>query len=404
MRAWRLHSQQPLGEEKVPLRLEEVPLPVPGPGEVRLRVEACGVCHTDLHIAEGELPAAHLPLTPGHQVVGIIDAIGPRTPAAAGGGAPAAAPGAALTGAPAAASLTETAGGLEIGRRVGLTWLYSACGGCRFCRSGLENLCQNARFTGLHVDGGFAEYVIAPVDFVIPLPPELGAAPEVAPLLCAGMIGYRSLKVAGVRPGETIGLIGFGASAHLVIQVLRHWGCTVFVFTRSEKHRQLARRLGAAWAGGLDETPADRPGSAWPAGGRPGWPGGDRPARDRPAGDRRGGGLDAGICDRVISFAPVGAVIPRALALTRPGGTVAINAVHLDKVPEFPYPLLWRERTLRSVANVTRQDAYEFIELVRTAHLRAEVEVFPFEALPEALLALKQARVQGAPVLLVGAR
>lgn len=379
MKAWRLCAQQPPRGEKAPLRLEEVPLPIPGPGEVRLRVEACGVCHTDLHIAEGELPAAHLPLTPGHQVVGTIDAVGARPPATA--------------------ASTTAGSGLEVGRRVGLTWLYSACGECRFCRSGLENLCEDARFTGFHVDGGFAEYVIAPMDFVIPLAPELGTAPEVAPLLCAGVIGYRSLKVAGVQPGETVGLIGFGASAHLVIQVLRHWGCTVFVFTRSEKHRQLARRLGAAWAGALDETPVDQPGGAWPAGGRPGWPGGDRPT-----GDRRGGGLDTGICDRVISFAPVGAVIPRALALTRPGGTVAINAVHLDKVPEFPYPLLWRERTLRSVANVTRQDAYEFIELVRTAHLRAEVEVFPFEALPEALLALKQARVQGAPVLVVGAR
>ncbi|WP_231699448.1 zinc-dependent alcohol dehydrogenase family protein [Limnochorda pilosa] len=319
-----------------PLRSAERPMPEPGPGEVRVRVEVCGLCHTDLHTVEGELELPRLPVTPGHQVVGRVDAVGPGVP---------------------------TGGSLARGTRVGVPWLYEACGRCDACRRGEENLCPSARFTGLHVDGGCAEYLVAPADFVVPIPD--GFTPEeAAPLLCAGIIGYRSLRVAGLVPGERLGLYGFGASAHLALQVARHWECPVYVFSRSEEHRALARELGAVWAG---------------------------PASERPP----------AVLDRSVLFAPVGDLIPQALAHLRPGGTLAVNAVHLDRIPAFPYSLLYGERTLRSVANATRRDAFEFLELAARIPIRPHVRVYPFEAAPAALDDLKAARIQGAGVLRV---
>lgn len=328
-----LHSPRPAEEN--PLRPEELPVPVPGPGQVRLRVRACGVCHTDLHTVEGELPLRRLPVIPGHQVVGVIDQIGPQDP----GQGPA----------------------LRVGDRVGIPWVHWTCGSCDHCRRGEENLCERALFTGLDVNGGYAEYAVAPADFVVPIP-DVFSDTEAAPLLCAGIIGYRSLRLAGVQPGETLALFGFGASAHLAIQVARHWGCRVYVFTRSREHQRLARELGAAWAGSAGEQ-APSP------------------------------------ADRAITFAPAGDLIPVALGALRRGGTLAINAVHLDRVPAFDYRLLYWERTVRSVANSTRQDALEFMEIAARIPIRVTTRVYPLEEANRALQDLKHRTVSGAAVL-----
>jgi propanol-preferring alcohol dehydrogenase len=314
----RLHAQ---GQ---PLRLEEVPDPAPGPGDVRLRVSACGVCRTDLHICDGDLPLHRRPLVPGHQIVGVVDA-----------------------------------GELEAGTRVGVAWLRHACGDCDLCRRGLENLCEKATFTGWDGDGGYAEYAVAPAAFVYPLPDSMSDL-QAAPLLCAGIIGYRSLRIAGVQPGDTVGLFGFGASAHLALQVARHWGCRVFAFSRGAAHRALALQLGADWAG-TDDPPAR---------------------------------LDA-----AVTFAPAGAVIAQALRVMRPGATLAVNAIHLDTVPALDYELLYRERAVKSVCNATRQDGAEFLRLAAEIPIHAETEVFP---LAEANLALRRVRdgeIHGAAVL-----
>ncbi|MDR7465175.1 MAG: zinc-dependent alcohol dehydrogenase family protein [Armatimonadota bacterium] len=331
MRVQELHHPRPVEEE--PLRPATRPVPIPGPGEVLLRVVATGVCHTDLHIAEGELPPRLQVVVPGHQVVGIVETAGPGV-------------------------------ALPAGQRVGVTWLYRACGRCPACRRGEENLCPEARFTGYDVDGGYAEFMVADAGFVYPIPEAFSAA-QAAPLLCAGVIGYRSLRKADVAPGERVGLFGFGASAHLAIQVARHWGCEVFVFTRSPEHRALAEELGAAWAGSADDPPP------------------------RPL-------------DRAVLFAPAGGLIPRALATLRPGGTLAINAVYLDRIPEMAYGLLYGERTLRSVSNLTPQDAREFLALAAAIPLVTEVEVFPLEAANAALQKLKRREVKGAAVLAIG--
>ncbi len=388
MKAMVLRGPAPV--ESQPLSLEDVPEPVPGPREVRIKVRFCGVCRTDLHIVEGELPPVRLPLVPGHQVVGVVDAVGD-----AGGDAGTKAPGeAASDRTPGTAGNTagntgrragdgayyfaEDAGGdaesdvasnaaedancrVRVGDRVGLPWLYSACGRCSFCLKGQENLCERIRFTGYSYDGGYAEYVIARKDFVVQLPP---AFPDLdaAPLLCAGIIGYRSLKVAGVKPGDTVGLFGFGASAHLAIQVARHWGCDVLVFTRSEAHQNLARALGASWAGKAEDGPA-------------------------------------GSCDAAVSFAPAGSVIPPALRALKKGGTLAVNAVHLDGVPAFDYSLLYWEKSVKSVANATREDAREFIRLAAEIPVKVSTEVFPLEEANEALLRLKRGQIQGEAVL-----
>jgi propanol-preferring alcohol dehydrogenase len=301
-------------------------MPVAGPGQVLLRVKACGVCRTDLHIVEGELPAVRRPLIPGHQIVG------------------------------------EAVGGELAGTRVGVSWMGGVDGDCPYCRRGMENLCDAPTFTGYSVDGGYAEYAVARRDFVFPLPEGLNDL-DAAPLLCAGIIGYRSLRVAGVEKGERVGLFGFGASAHLAIAVLRAWGCEVYVSTRGESHRRLAETLGARWVG----SESDRPPEA---------------------------------LDRAITFAPSGDVVVAALASLRKGGVVAINAIHLDRMPEFDYDrLLWGERQIRSVANMTRADAREFLALAAEIGLRPRATVFPLEAANEALEAVKRDAVDGAAVV-----
>jgi propanol-preferring alcohol dehydrogenase len=330
MRAVRLHKQAPIAKE--PLRLEEVEAPEPGPGEVRLRVKVCGVCHTDLHIAVGDLPLVRTPLIPGHQIVGEIESVG--------------------------AGVSEQ----RIGQRVGITWMSSACGSCEHCEAGRENLCAAARFTGYHVDGGFAEMVVAPQEAAHPLPEEFSDA-QAAPLLCAGVIGYRSLRVSEVQPGQRLGLYGFGASAHLAIQVARHWGCEVFVFTRAGHHRDLAEQLGAAWVGGARS---------------------EAPARLHAA----------------VVFAPAGWIVREALRALRPGGTVAINAIHMDAIPELDYrEHLYGERTLRSVTNLTHRDARELLELAAEIPIEAHVETFDLQDANRVLLAMKDSKLEAAAAL-----
>jgi propanol-preferring alcohol dehydrogenase len=320
-----------------PLRERARPDPVAGPGEVVIDVAACAVCRTDLQIATGDLPARRLPVVPGHQVVGRISSIGE-------GVDPAAHP---------------------IGGRVGVAWIASTCGRCRFCHSGRENLCPDARFTGWDGDGGYAERMTARADFTYPLPEMFGDL-DAAPLLCGGTIGYRSLKVAGVdlrdARGTRLGLYGFGASATCVIQLAVHAGCEVFVATRSAKEQRRARAMGASWAGAYD----DRPPVA----------------------------LDA-----AITFAPAGEVVVAALGALDRGGTVAINAIHLDRVPAFDYDRLWLERSLRSVANVTRADVVEFLDLAATIPVTTHTEVFGLDRANDALHRLGAGQIAGAAVL-----
>src|SRR6188472_1596546 len=302
----------------------EVPDPTPGPGEVIVEVGACGVCRTDLQIFQGDLPLRRRPVVLGHQVAGRI---------------------------------------AGTGERVGVAWLHGTDGTCPACRRGLENLCPNAEFTGWTADGGYAELVRARRDFVFPLPAGFGDI-EAAPLLCAGIIGYRSLRLAGADSGGRLGLFGFGSSAHLAIQVARHWGCEVCVFSRSPAEHDLARELGAAWVGGYDDAPPEP--------------------------------LDA-----AVTFAPAGSVVVSALRALAPGGTVAINAIHLDGIPAFDYDLLWRERVLRSVANFTRADANAFLTLAAEIPVRAQTQTFDLAEAPEALARLAPGEVQGSAVLAV---
>lgn len=331
MRAMVLREPKPI--EANPLEPSDLPVPLPEQGQVRLRVRACGLCHTDLHIVEGELPLPKRPIVPGHQLVGVVEALGP--------------------------------GGrrLREGDRVGVPWLHQTCGTCPACRRGAENLCENARFTGYHVDGGYAEAALVPEAFAYPIPdgfPDLHAAP----LLCAGIIGYRALRVAEVRPGERLGLFGFGASAHIAIQVARYWGCEVSVFTRGAEHRRLAAALGAAWVGGAEELPPEA-------------------------------------LDCAVLFAPAGRLLPLALRSVRRGGTVAIAAIYLDRVPEFDYGLLYGERTVRSVTAATRRDGEELLGLAPQIPIRTEVEAFPLTEANVALRRLKGGQLRGAGVLAI---
>ena len=329
MLAQRLERQCPAREQ--PLKMTELPLLLPGKGQVRLRVRYCGVCHTDLHTVEGEIHPPSLPVTPGHQVVGVVDALG------------------------------EDVDGVKIGQRVGVPWLYSTCGECRYCCSGEENLCERAQFTGFDVDGGFAEAMLADARFVLPLPESVSDR-DAAPLLCAGIIGYRSLHKADLRKGERLGLFGFGASAHLAIQVARYWDCEVYVFTRSAEHRRHAEELGAAWVGGAEETPPK-------------------------------------LLDRAVTFAPVGWIVPMALEKLRPGGTLAINAIHMSDIPGFAYPLIYGERTLRSVANATYQDGVDFLRLAAEIPIRPETTLYPLAEANQALQDVKESRLNGEAVL-----
>ncbi len=313
-----------------PLRIEQVPQPSGKTGQVVLRVRACGVCRTDLHIVEGELPPLREKLIPGHQIVGEI-----------------------VEGA-----TTE----LPIGTRVGVSWIGGIDGTCWYCRHGLENLCDSATFTGYTVNGGYAEYALARTDFVFPLPQALDDL-HAAPLLCAGIIGFRSLRVAGVEQGERVGLFGFGASAHLAIAVLRSWQCEVYVSTRGASHRRLAESLGATWVGDETEKPPVQ-------------------------------------LDRAVTFAPSGDVVVAALGSLRKGGVVAINAIHLDRIPEFDYDrLLWGERQIRSVANMTRSDARDFLQIASEIGLRPKVTTFPLDQANEALAAIEADAIDGAAVI-----
>ena len=323
--------REPRPAEQNPLSPADLPVPEPSHGQVRLQVRACGVCHTDLHLVEGEIALPRLPLVPGHQIVGHVEAVG------------------------------DGATRFALGDRVGVPWLYFTCGQCDFCLRGLENLCNQARFTGQHADGGFAEYMIVPEDYAYPVP---GGLPDrqVAPLLCAGIIGYRSLRLSEIQTGGRLGLYGFGASAHVTIQVARHWECEVYVFTRSEEHRRHALELGAAWVGRAQDTP---------------------PAK----------------LDSAITFAPAGWLVPQALRVLRKGGTLALNAIHMSPIPELPYSLLYGERTVRSVANSTRQDAQELLQLAAEIPIRTEVESHPLAEANAVLQRLKRSEVRGSAVL-----
>jgi propanol-preferring alcohol dehydrogenase len=326
--------REPQAAEENPLAVTDLPSPEPGPGQVRLQVRACGVCHTDLHLVEGEIALPRLPVVPGHQIIGIVDALG--------------------------VGVTRFA----LGDRAGVPWLYSTCGQCAYCRRGLENLCDDARFTGQHADGGFAQYMVVPADFAYPIPDGFPDE-QAAPLLCAGIIGYRSLRLSEIEPGGRLGLYGFGASAHVTIQVARHWGCEVYVFTRSEEHQRHALDLGAAWVGQAQDTP---------------------PAE----------------LDSAITFAPAGWLVPEVLRALRKGGTLAINAIHMSPIPEMPYHLIYGERTVRSVANATRQDAEELLKLAAEIPIHTDVELYPLAEANAVLQRLKRREVQGAAVLVIG--
>jgi alcohol dehydrogenase, propanol-preferring len=318
----------PSGVADSPLRIEEVPMPEPQAGQVLLRVRACGVCRTDLHIVEGELAPLHPMIIPGHQIVGEVVA----------------------------------GDGFTAGTRVGVSWIGGTDGTCPFCRRGMENLCDNPTFTGYTVNGGYAEYAVARADFCFPIPAQLDDL-HAAPLLCAGIIGFRALRVAGVEKGERVGLFGFGASAHLAIRVLQAWNCEVYVSTRGESHRKLAESLGATWVGTENEKPPVE-------------------------------------LDRAVTFAPSGDVVIAALSSLRKGGVVAINAIHLDRMPQFDYDrLLWGERQIRSVANMTREDAHDFLALAAEIKLQPKVKSFPLDRANEALQAVKSDSIDGAAVI-----
>jgi propanol-preferring alcohol dehydrogenase len=325
----------PASIDSAPLQLRELPVPEPRAGEIRVRVAACGICRTDLHVVEGELPPQRQAIVPGHQVVGVVDRCG--------------------------AGATR----FKEGDRVGIAWLRSTCGTCRCCRAGHENLCPQARFTGYHADGGYAEYAVVRDDFAYGLPEALGDA-ETTPLLCAGIIGYRALRRADVRPGCRLGLYGFGSSAHIAIQVARHWGCTVYVMTRDERHQQLARALGAAWAGGASAAPPEK-------------------------------------LDSAVLFAPVGDLVLPALEALDHGGTLALAGIYLTDIPVLNYERhLFHEKNLRSVTANTRQDGEELLRIAAEIPIRPHTTAFPLHDANRALQQLKHDAIQGAGVLVVG--
>jgi len=333
MKAMVLRAFKPV--EEAPLEFAEIPGPAPRPAELLVRVEVCGVCHTDLHTVEGDLPGAALPVIPGHQVVGIV--------AAAGSGARRFKP----------------------GDRVGAAWLHSACGTCAYCRTGRENLCAEARFTGYHAGGGYAELMTVPDAFAYAVP-DVFSAEEAAPLLCGGIIGFRALRLSGIRPGEILGQYGVGASAHIAIQIAVHWRCRVFVFSRSRAHRELARSLGAAWTGTADET-APAP------------------------------------TDAAVIFAPAGELVPAALEGTAKGGTVALAGIAMSAIPGLDYQRhLYHERILRSVANATREDGESLLRFAAEIPIRTTTQRFPLADANEVLRRLKGGRITGAAVLGIG--
>jgi propanol-preferring alcohol dehydrogenase len=325
--------EQPGDVSQTPLLLREVARPAPAPKQIRVAVRCCGVCRTDLHTTEGELPLPKLPLIPGHQIVGVVESRG------------------------------AAANKFREGDRVGIPWLHRTDGTCVYCLEGHENLCNHAEFTGLHADGGYGEFTVVDEDFAYLIPEQFSDL-HAAPLLCAGLIGYRSYRLSGAKPGDRLGLYGFGASAHIVIQFSKHLGCEVYVFSRGEAHRKLALRLGAAWAGDAQDDPKVK--------------------------------LDA-----AILFAPAGALVLDALRVLRKGATVALAEITMSAIPQMDYSLIYQERVLRSVANSTRQDAREFLELAAEVPVHTEVQEFSLEDANLALQRLKAAKIEGAAVLVL---
>jgi propanol-preferring alcohol dehydrogenase len=322
---------RPAKVETQPLQYTEVQMPEPGAEEIRVRVHCCGVCRTDLHVVEGELAPRRSPVIPGHQIVGIVE------------------------------KTERNASRFPVGRRVGIAWLHRTDGTCGYCRSGAENLCDDPEFTGYSVDGGYAEYVVAPEQFVYAIP-ESFADEQAAPLLCAGIIGFRSLRLSGIQPGGKLGFYGFGAAAHVAIQVARHWGVDVYAATRDARHQRLALDLGAKWAGGtFDEPPVK---------------------------------LDA-----AIVFAPAGEIVPTALKAMRKGGSLVLGGIHMSPIPSFDYDLLYQERVVRSVANNTRQDGEDFLRIAAEIPIKSRVQLFSLQEANRALNALKNDAIQGAAVL-----
>src|SRR5467141_102371 len=324
----------PAAIETNPLEYADAATPQPKSGEVLVRVRACGVCRTDLHVIEGELPPRKSPVIPGHQVVGVIDRQG------------------------------ENALRFAVGARVGIAWLHQTDGTCEYCRSGAENLCDNPLFTGYSVDGGYAEYIVAPQDFVYAIP-EIFPDEQAAPLLCAGIIGFRSLRLSGIKAGERLGFYGFGAAAHVAIQVARHWNVEVYASTRDARHQRLSLELGAAWTGGTYAEPPEK--------------------------------LDA-----AIIFAPAGEIVPAALKALRKGGTLVLGGIHMSPIPPLDYNLLYQERVIRSVANNTRQDGEDFLRIAAEIPIRTRVQMFPLSEANQALNALKNDAIPGAAVLKIG--
>ena len=314
-----------------PLEFADVPVPEPGRGEVRVRVSACGVCRTDLHVVEGELPPRKSPIIPGHQVVGLVEKLG------------------------------EGATRRKIGERVGIPWLHKTDGTCEYCRGGMENLCDHPRFTGWTDDGGYAEYAVAPEDFVYALPEKLSDE-QIAPLLCAGIIGFRCLRLSDVKSGSRLAFYGFGAAAHLAIQVARHWGVEVYAATRGKKHQQLAAELGAVWVGEAADAPPVK--------------------------------LDA-----AIVFAPAGELVPPALEALKKGGRLILGGIHMSPIPSFSYDLLYMERSIKSVANNTRHDGEDFLRVAAEIPVRTQIQTYPLRDANRALNDLKSDRVNGAAVL-----
>ncbi len=324
----------PAAIETNPLEYADVAMPQPKSGEVLVRVRACGVCRTDLHVVEGELPPRKSPVIPGHQVVGLIE------------------------------KQHENARRFAVGTRVGIAWLHQTDGTCEYCRSGAENLCDNPLFTGYSVDGGYAEYIVAPQDFVYAIP-EGFPDEQAAPLLCAGIIGFRSLRLSGIKAGGRLGFYGFGAAAHVAIQVARHWGVEVFASTRDARHQKLAMELGAALAGGTFDEPPKK--------------------------------LDA-----AIVFAPAGEIVPAALKSLKKGGALILGGIHLSPIPSFDYQLLYQERVIRSVANNTRKDGEDFLRVAAEIPIRTRAQIFPLGEANRALNALKNDAIPGAAVLHIG--
>jgi len=325
--------QKPARVETDPLEYTDFPTPEPAPGEVLVRVHACGVCRTDLHVIEGELPPRKSPVIPGHQVVGVVEKPGPG------------------------------AHRFPLGARVGIAWLHKTDGTCEYCHAGAENLCDDPLFTGYSANGGYAEYVVAPEDFIYAIP-EGFPDEQAAPLLCAGIIGFRSLRLSGVKPGARLGFYGFGAAAHVAIQVARHWNIEVYASTRDARHQKLAVELGAVWAGGtLDQPPKS---------------------------------LDA-----AIVFAPAGEIVPAALKALKKGGSLVLGGIHMSPIPSFSYDLLYQERVIRSVANNTRNDGEDFLRVAAEIPVRTHVQIFPLADANRALNALKNDAISGAAVLRV---